>query len=445
MKTLSPLNLGTPTPVLVPIGSSEAVVQIPLANFSDQLNVINNSASWVHTPAAGGTADMSTDHIENCVKLTTPATAGLNGYSTAPTASAVNLSAYDYIELNFWTDTHEVSSPNLGTLFLFTSTPGTADYYSAVISSRKPGWNTVRIEKALFTATGTPSWSNINQVRFRLNSTASYARACYFADLNAAKIKQRQPVISFTFDDGWDDGLQIAALAAARGIKASFFIIRHLLDTAGYLKTTDLVKIAAMGHEIGIHGADAGYNNWQEEYNTIGYEGLVSNLKANRDFLRLLGVDSEIASWPQGYYYLTSPIMDITSDPILKAVQESGIVYARTTAQAHTTAGDFGQFNEKYPKSGLMLPSGMSLNSSNSLAAVKAEIDLTRDKGGWLIPYGHKIGDTADSVTWTASDLISLFDYAIAEREAGRIAIKSFGETAKTLASYGYLTYTSEK
>ncbi len=60
-------------------------------------------------------------------------------------------------------------------------------------------------------------------------------------------------IVSLTFDDTLADQAQVADLAAARGMRVTFFINSPRLDHTGYLTRADVLAFQAAGHEIGGH------------------------------------------------------------------------------------------------------------------------------------------------------------------------------------------------
>jgi hypothetical protein len=400
--------------------------------------------------ASGGESALSALHLglgsgagSKTIKISTPASSGLNGSATAP-LSAVNMSEYDYIEISYFSEQYDAVSPTFGALYLFTSTPSTSDYYSINIQVLNPGWNICRILKSLFSITGSPSWSNINQVRFRVNSSTNTIRTLYFADLRGVVLSQQRAAISVGIDDGHKSSYQVAALAAARGIRLTYFIMPDLIGTNNYLTKSDLMDIRAMGHELAIHGPGGVYGNgnWMDELNGIGYDAFVEKLRADKDAMMELGVDIECASYPQGVF-ASYPVQNgFENDPLQNALKEVGIKFIRMIVSTGFF-GIYALYSTRFPKCSRLILGGFSLNNTTSLAQAKANIDAARDAGAWINIYGHKSASTAlDSTTWAISDYIDLFDYIQAGKIAGSYVVKPFCEMARELKSRGFLTDT---
>ena len=182
-----------------------------------------------------------------------------------------------------------------------------------------------------------------------------------------------------------------------------------------------------------------------EQYTAQGYDTFVAALIDNSAYFKSIGVDTEIASWPQGAYSGTVEL-DPYGGAVVAAVRDAGIKYCRLTLVADVATGrHYAQYNTLYPRDGLFMSGGLSLNNSNNLAAVKAQIDDAILNGSWINIYGHVLAATAaNGVTWAKSDYIELIDYLAAKRDAGLLDIRPFGEVARELHKNGYITTVNE-
>jgi peptidoglycan/xylan/chitin deacetylase (PgdA/CDA1 family) len=69
----------------------------------------------------------------------------------------------------------------------------------------------------------------------------------------------RKPIV-VSFDDGCESDLVVAApILRQEGIGATFYVSSALIGQAGYLSSSQLVSLAALGFEIGCHGATHRY------------------------------------------------------------------------------------------------------------------------------------------------------------------------------------------
>lgn len=93
---------------------------------------------------------------------------------------------------------------------------------------------------------------------------AAYNAAIAGADTAEAEVRFQQAMashpaigrVAFTWDDGWDGHPAVAAMHAARGQKATFYITSNLLGTSQHMPASAMRPMIAQGHEIGCHSAD---------------------------------------------------------------------------------------------------------------------------------------------------------------------------------------------
>lgn len=424
----------------------------PLTPFDDKFLITNiDDLTWAFGgTGANVTKELSTDHARhnaNTIKISCDAVSGQNGYGQAAFASTLDLSGYDYFEFAVFSDEFNKNDITALTIFLFTSAYSTTtNGYSATCYIAKPGWNLFRVSKAGFSNLGTPDWANINWIRLRANSTVNNVRTIYFAEAHAAKANQRRAVVSLGFDDGIASAYQAGALAAARNIRMTYYLVESAAGQAGYMTESQMAQLPHMGHELGLHGGYSGYASYQERYNALGREAFIDYINTAKVWIESLGGDSEIGSYPQGVFAESDIILSSEGSGIVTALRECGIKYMRTIGLSDLAVGKlYYHYLSSYPRSGLILSGGPTLGNTNSLLAVKAIIDEVINSGGWINIYGHALNLVAnDSVTWSRSDFIELLDYLVSKRDSGLLDIRPFGEVARDLEIKGYITSVPE-
>ena len=97
-------------------------------------------------------------------------------------------------------------------------------------------------------------WVDMADFRAQLDYLA--ARDFSTMDLREAMDETERQVL-VTLDDGHKSNFAAAEELARRGLKGTFYILKDKsLRDAEYLDERQIVDIAAMGHDIGIHGKD---------------------------------------------------------------------------------------------------------------------------------------------------------------------------------------------
>lgn len=406
----------------------------------DQVDLIDfTSATWTYSVGAGVTASPVTTHAKefnNTMRIACPNTSGVNGQARATVPGGnIDLSNFDYIEVSVFSEQYTYNSPTFCNIYLFTNY--SADYYWSNVRIYKPGWNIVRIAKSAFTPGGSPNWNSIKVVRLQNSSSTTGYRTVYFASIKGVSAANKRAVVSLGFDDGLLDSILAGSLAAQRGIRMTFFVMPWKVGATGRMTHAQIEQLQKMGHEIAMHGPNS-QSTWLDELNSVGYDEFVARMIDNRATAEQHGWDYECGSYPQGIY--DDVITSIGTGNVYSALRESGMRYVRGTNNGESDTANHAQYSNIYPKSGMYIAGGLSLNNANNLAAIKAHIDNTVNLGGWQNIYGHALDATAtDNITWAVSDYKEFLDYIVTKRDAGVIDCRPLGEIARDLTSFGYL------
>lgn len=144
---------------------------------------------------------------------------------------------------------------------------------------------------------GSPSWSNINYVRIRVNTVSGQVSECSF-DLASFNETQR-PAIAITFDDGNESVfLKALPLIYARKQVATAYVIPTIIGQAGILSLSNLLEMQSKGWVIGNHT----YNH--TSLITLNNEQIIAELEQARLWLEANGLTkgSRHVAYPQGSY-----------------------------------------------------------------------------------------------------------------------------------------------
>lgn len=261
--------------------------------------------------------------------------------------------------------------------------------------SRTPVW----LAKSRFTVLdGTPSWANdMLAFRVRLDGAASARRTTDFEGLFTSRAR---PAVMVSFDDGWDSSYSVGHMEARRrGIPLAHFLIPGLLGSGGYITLAQAQEMRAQGDYLGLHGLD----RWDTDTRRIATDAAG---------LQALGIDTQHAAYPEG---------QVGDDQAWQATRAAMVAAGVRTARM-TAAGSapFSTPVLRGVNDPLFLPA-YPLNSWITLAQAQAAVDEAEASGGTVIFYAHKLGGTADSLTWVTSDYIALMDYIQQRRLVGAI------------------------
>ena len=220
-----------------------------------------------------------------------------------------------------------------------------------------------------------------------------------------------RPIVSFTFDDGFDNWVtQVMPIMDKHGVKATFSINSAAIDAGGYITSANLATLIASGNHIACHnvnnyklqtlyGAGTGENNGSGT--SVDAPGYVSEYYTARAILEARMVDPQdlcFHPWVQGGVDTAGVI----------ALDAAGVDIARGTYPYESQMYGFQLGNNA-----LNLRS-INLDNSRTLAQVKALIADAVQHGGLAMVMGHEIVTTAPGpVAWLASDLDELVRYAV--------------------------------
>ncbi len=138
-------------------------------------------------------------------------------------------------------------------------------------------------------------------------------------------IKQGKPLprqsVVITFDDGYEDNFQYAFPVLRKyGFPTTIFVITDIVNTEGYLTTTEMKEMLAQGIEIGSHTRRHAY------LPGILGKTLVEEVKGSKDWLEQeLGVTINNFAYPAGGF----------NEEAKQLVQEAGYESACTTNRGY--------------------------------------------------------------------------------------------------------------
>ncbi len=75
----------------------------------------------------------------------------------------------------------------------------------------------------------------------------------YLSGLLGRTISPAKTIVTITFDDGYSDQYEAAAILRVHGMRATYYIINKKIGQAGYLSWDELKRMQTEGNEIGGH------------------------------------------------------------------------------------------------------------------------------------------------------------------------------------------------
>ena len=240
--------------------------------------------------------------------------------------------------------------------------------------------------------TGTPNRAAIDTIRIRpVTKGDIHVQAIGYASEGA----QTAGKVTFTFDDGYTSWLTLAApTLAARGIRATGFVIPDFDGVAGYLTAAQCRTLQdTYGWDMQMHG--------DNDLSTLTAAQMRTEWTRGKKWFATNGLGrAEHIAYPYGQ-----------TDAETIATAAEFFTSGRTIARANPL--------ESWPPAmplRMRAVSGVSSAAGGTnVAAAKAMIDKAVAGKQWLILTFHVIGASAPDTMWcTTSDLAEIADYAAA-------------------------------
>lgn len=221
-----------------------------------------------------------------------------------------------------------------------------------------------------------------------------------------------RPIVSITFDDGWEDQYQYALpLLQGAGLPATFYIISgELNDQPTYMSGAQVQNLYADGMEIGSHTIT------HPDLTTVSQSQLVNEMSQSQATLQnLLGAPVTDFAYPYGAYNANTI-----------AVGEQYYQSQRSVDDGLNTKDNFNPTTLKIHE----------VDSNITQAQVQAWVDQAIQQKAWLILVYHEVNTTpeaADDAQYTTqpTDLSAELNYI---KQTG-VAVKTVNQALQEITS----------
>jgi peptidoglycan/xylan/chitin deacetylase (PgdA/CDA1 family) len=181
-----------------------------------------------------------------------------------------------------------------------------------------------------------------------------------------------RPLVSITFDDGWQSAYADAAPVLARyGYKATFYINPSSIETPNFMSAAELTLLSKAGNEIAAHGYA------HDDMTAINANELDYQLHQGRDYLRTAGFLVTDFATPYG-----------NSDAEVQWYARNYFMTLRSTETGINTRQHFDPYNLKV----------LYINKSTSKEVLAAALHNTKLSDGWLILVYHSVGTVSSPI-----------------------------------------------
>jgi peptidoglycan/xylan/chitin deacetylase (PgdA/CDA1 family) len=221
------------------------------------------------------------------------------------------------------------------------------------------------------------------------------------------------PVISITFDDGWQSDYDNALYLLDRyNFKATFYVNTSTIETQYFMTAQELHQLQNAGNEIGSHG----YSH--EDMSTLNESYLDYQLRESRDYLRRAGLTINNFATPYG-----------RSDPQVSWYARKYYNSLRSTEGGLNTKQVTDLYSIKV----------FYVDKDTPLKDVQAAIDEAKQYNSWLVFVYHQVGatHTAGAATEPTNPNIpvSVFSNQLDLIHNSDISVKTMAQVIKQVQS----------
>ena len=231
-----------------------------------------------------------------------------------------------------------------------------------------------------------------------------FVAACGFDDSpeqvsEATQSATANTVISLTFDDTLADQVQVGDMAAARGIRVTFFINSPRLGTTGYMSEAQVIALEQAGHEIGGHTLD--------HANLPTLTDADARNEVCNDRTALLAKGFRVTSFAYPFGADDTRTQGIVKDCAYNSARDVGGLESDGACP-----GCPGFANPTPPSNLYEVRTNDSIHSDTTLAALEEYVTDAEQNGGGYVPIVfHHVCDGCDPDSITAPNLATFLDW----------------------------------
>lgn len=318
------------------------------------------------------------------------------------------------IGLWFYVENHANLLNTGGVVLYFGNDTAITNGFYYTYNPQYNGWHFLQLTSKDWTRLGSGTWeSSIERWRLRVNASAGATSAIYFDSWYMGGNGRARGNVLITFDDSAESQYDTArGILNSAGLKATFYTIRDLIGTAGFMSLAELQTLKSDGHSICVHG--------RTDLTTLSISEAAEDIQSNMDFVASIDPDgSKHYSWPNGGFEYNS-----TDTQLIEMAQSKGILSARTTRRNGIVNSTIKGLNNPYT----LIISG-HVNGFDTLQNLKDRADFAYRTGGTVIFMFHKVLTTASETTdISTADFQSFIDHILYRKLCGRIDVLTVPE-----------------
>lgn len=226
-------------------------------------------------------------------------------------------------------------------------------------------------------------------------------------------IRWSQPLVSLTFDDGWQATYDSAMPVLQQyGYTGTFYVNPSTIETPNFMTASELDTLAHSKNEIGSNGYD------HDDLTAINNTELDYQLREGRDYLRAAGFQVNDLATPYGL-----------SDAEVQWYARQYYATVRGTAAGINTKQNLDPYNLKV----------LYVTDETTPQTIRTALQTTKAENGWLILVYHRITDDT-SLSYGSLNVEHVTTTASAFKTQTRLIHDSDIKVLPVAAAYAALT-----
>lgn len=236
-------------------------------------------------------------------------------------------------------------------------------------------------------------------------------------DTNTPPKLFKEPLLSVTFDDGWESVYTVAAPILQRtGIHTTQYLISSTIKDKNYLSVSQIKNLNAAGNEIGCHTVT------HPDLTSLSDKDLFNELSGCKEALQKeYGITPIDFASPYGRY----------DSRTLAAIK--GIYLSQRNTNGDISNGIDGHdvnLKDKFDPYNII---GVTVRSDTPLSEIKVALDYTIAHNGWLVLNYHQVEDNASAYGLDSESLNNQLSYI----SGTQVKIVTVGQVINSLNNRG--------
>jgi peptidoglycan/xylan/chitin deacetylase (PgdA/CDA1 family) len=323
--------------------------------------------------------------------------------------AATDYSLYDNIQLNFYIDSAQNISGNIGLMLQFNGNWANNQHISFPPCN---GWNYLKCNKCEPTSSqsfGTVDFTHVTAFALTVDAQAGKNAAVTFEGLKLSKNSLKKAVVIITADDSWKSFYKYGfSKMVANGLKGTIFQATSLIVTdtndTNFVTLSHLKAYQNAGFDVANHT----HNHYN--FDSVSFSTALADIALGEQYLRNDGFKaSRLLAWPSGHF----------NDSLIAAVKP----YADFARSVNRFWFEYPPFSNPYAIR------CRCFDNSTTLQSAKECIDSVIKYKGVFVNVFHKLSPgKQDDITWDTASFNQYINYLKTKVNVGLVEVMPFSQ-----------------